>query len=146
MIKFQGSFAVFYSTCFTLAMGSTAIAVVMGAASGSSAKLATAALPLVLLPQMLFVGFFVSPELIPAWLRWIQYICPMTYATRILLIDEFDNCSENPMERLFCDMLLANVNAQPDDLWWYWVILVAQFVAFRVMALIILYYSAQQFY
>lgn len=146
MIAFKGSFLIYYAVCFTLAMGSTAVAVILGAAAGSSAKIATAALPLVLLPQMLFVGYFVSPELIPVWLRWIQYICPMTYATRILLVADFHECSENFLEKIFCETLLENTGADPDELAWYWCILVSQFVVFRLIALTILHKSAQKFY
>lgn len=146
MIAFQGSFMTYYGACFTLAMGSTAIAVILGAASGSSSKIATAALPLVLLPQMLFVGYFVSPELIPVWLRWIQYICPMTYATRILLVADFYECSDDFVEKIFCDTLLENTGADPDDVLLYWFILIGQFVVFRIIALAILHKSAQRFY
>lgn len=145
-IDFRGSFVTYYGACFTLAMGSTAIAVILGAAAGSSTKIATAALPLVLLPQMLFVGFFVSPELIPVWLRWVQYICPMTYATRILLVAEFHECSDNFLEKIFCNTLLENTGADPDEVLWYWCILLGQFVVFRVIALAILQKSAQKFY
>lgn len=146
MIDFKGSFGQFFATCYTLSLGSTAIAVVMGALSGSSPKLANGFLPLVLLPQMLFVGFFVQPELIPSWLRWIQFICPMTYSTRLLLIDEFHECSEDFMESLYCDVLLESVDAVKGDRWWYWLILGAQFVVFRCVALVILQRSAQRFY
>jgi ABC-type multidrug transport system permease subunit len=145
-IDFRGSFINYYGACFTLAMGSTAIAVILGAAAGSSSKIATAALPLVLLPQMLFVGYFVSPELIPVWLRWIQYICPMTYATRILLVSEFQTCEESFLSKIYCQSLLDNTGADPDEVLWYWCILIGQFVVFRVIALAILHKSAQRFY
>lgn len=145
-IDFRGSFMTYFGACFTLAMGSTAIAVILGAAAGSSSKIATAALPLVLLPQMLFVGYFVSPELIPVWLRWVQYICPMTYVTRILLVAEFHECSDDFLEKIYCDTLLANTGADPDEVVMYWCILFGQFVVFRVIALFILHRSAQRFY
>ncbi|GAX22290.1 ATP-binding cassette, subfamily G (WHITE), member 2 [Fistulifera solaris] len=145
-IDFRGSFINYYGACFTLAMGSTAIAVILGAAAGSSSKIATAALPLVLLPQMLFVGYFVSPELIPVWLRWIQYICPMTYATRILLVSEFETCEESFLSKIYCQSLLDNTGADPDEVLWYWCILIGQFVVFRLIALAILHKSAQRFY
>jgi hypothetical protein len=146
MIDFQGSFETFYAACFTLAMGSTAVAVVMGALSGSSSKIASAALPIVLLPQMLFIGYFVTPDLIPSYLRWIQYLCPMTYSTRILLLDEFFDCSDDVFERLYCNAVLRNVEVEADDRWWYWLILIAQFFVFRLMALAILHRSARKFY
>ncbi|KAG7365609.1 ABC-2 type transporter [Nitzschia inconspicua] len=37
--------------------------------------------------------FFVAPKLIPVWLRWAQYLCTLTYAVRIALVEEFgDGC------------------------------------------------------
>ena len=144
LIGFKGNFVVYFGTCYTLAMGSTAIAVVMGAAAGSNSKLATSLLSLVLMPQMLFIGYYVVPELIPVWLRWLNYLSPMTYSTRILLIDEFYQCSDNPFQSLSCELLLLGVNADRDEVWWYWLILVGQFVLFRVSALAILHHSANQ--
>lgn len=146
MISFDGSFWIFFGTCFALAMSSTAVAVAFGALAASNAPIATTLLPFVLLPQMLFIGFIITPDLIPAWLRWINYLCPMTYATRILVLDEFHRCSENPFEKLACDMLLWSINAEDDELWWYWLILVGQFFFFRLVALAILHRSAKFFY
>lgn len=146
MIDFQGSFLIFCVTCITLAMGSTAIAVLLGALAGSSAKISAGLLPVALLPQMMFIGYFVAPSFIPSWLRWIQYICPMTYSTRILLVEEFHDCSENPFELLFCDAVLKSVGADPDEIWWYYLILAAQFVVFRLLGLAVLQRSARKFY
>lgn len=68
MVGFQQSFGNFYGVIYVLAMTSTAMAVALGCAV-EDPKLATEALPILYVPQMLFAGFFVTPELIPAWLR-----------------------------------------------------------------------------
>jgi ABC-type multidrug transport system permease subunit len=146
MIDFKGSFAIYCAACYALAMASTALAVVMGTLAGSSVHLATMLLPLVLMPQMLFIGYFVVPDLIPVWLRWLQYLCPMTYATRIILVEEFYRCSDDPFQNLGCELLLLVVEADPDDVWWYWLMLASQFVLFRLLALVILRHSANKFY
>jgi ABC-type multidrug transport system permease subunit len=59
-------------------------------------------LPLLLVPQILFSGFFVPPDLIPVWLRWLQYIFPLTYAVKLVMVAEFDNAC-NGLEPNYCD-------------------------------------------
>ena len=146
MINFKGSIFLFYGAYFALSMGTVAIALGLGAACGASVELANSMQLITVQPQFLFVGYFVAPELIPVWLRWVHYLCPITYATRILLVDEFNNCSDNPFKNLGCELMLLNLNANPDDVWWYWLILIAQFVLFCLVALIVVYFKAQKFY
>jgi len=95
-----------------LAMASTALAVTLGCAV-EDPKLAQELLPLLFIPQMLFAGFFVAPDLIPAWLRWAQYLCSLTYGTRIGLVAEFGDC-----ETAECIGLLDSTWADPDDTWY----------------------------
>ena len=73
MIGFQAQFFLFYPIAYSLAMTSTALAVMLGC-SVEDPKLAQEMLPILFVPQMLFAGFFVRPELIPTWLRWAQYL------------------------------------------------------------------------
>ena len=44
------------------------------------------------MPQLLFSGFFVSTSSIPIYLRWLQWIMPLTYALRLVLNEEFEFC------------------------------------------------------
>jgi hypothetical protein len=46
----------------------------------------------------------------------------------------------------YCDRILANTQAYPEDVWWYWLIMVAQFVFFRLFALFLLQKKASKFY
>jgi hypothetical protein len=87
-------------------------------------------LPILFVPQMLFAGFFVAPELIPVWLRWARYLCSLTYAVRIALVAEFgDGCPEMyPNGTVVedgegqavdpCYNLLDSVDANSDETWW----------------------------
>ncbi|KAI8621733.1 P-loop containing nucleoside triphosphate hydrolase protein [Chytriomyces sp. MP71] len=50
------------------------------ACSFPNLEVALLAVPLILMPMMLFSGFFVNTAQIPAWLRWIKYLSPMKYA------------------------------------------------------------------
>lgn len=121
-------------------MASTALAVTLGCAV-EDPKLAQELLPLLFIPQMLFAGFFVAPDLIPSWLRWAQYLCSLTYATRIGLVAEFGDCRTEA-----CIGLLDSTWANPDDTWWYWLVLCMLFFVFRVIALIFLRLQATKFY
>mmetsp|Transcript_49342 Transcript_49342/g.119671 ORF Transcript_49342/g.119671 Transcript_49342/m.119671 type:complete len:308 (+) Transcript_49342:1733-2656(+) len=121
LINFQSGFAIFWANCYALAMSSTALAVLLGC-SVEDPKLGQEMLPLLFVPQMLFAGFFVAPELIPVWLRWAQYLCSLTYSVRIGLVEEFfdrgdcliTSTNENP-----CNTLVTNIGADADDTWWY---------------------------
>ena len=68
MIGFKSSFGILFANCYMLAMASTAMAVMLGC-SVEDPKLGQELLPLLFVPQMLFAGFFVAPDLIPVWLR-----------------------------------------------------------------------------
>jgi len=148
LIAFEGSFGIFYATAYTLAMGSTALGVTVGCAV-ENPHIATEFLPVLFVPQMLLAGFFVTPDLIPVWLRWARYIYPLAYAVRILLVGEFETCvneQEEENSAPVCNKLLSKVEAYSDDTWWYWIVLVALFAFFRLLALNILRTKATKFY
>lgn len=147
MIDFQASFGMFFVAVYSLAMASTALAVLLGCSVGDP-KLGQELLPLLFVPQMLFAGFFVAPDLIPFWLRWPQYLCTLTYSLRIIMVAEFDNCGADSLNleaSMACGQLLENVGADPDDTWWYWIVLIGLFVVFRLMGLVILKKKATRF-
>jgi ABC-type multidrug transport system permease subunit len=108
-------------------------------------KLATEMAPLLFVPQILFAGFFVSPGLIPFWLEWAKYLCSLTYALRILLVAEFDRSVEDCGDSTKCADLLERLNANPDETWWNWLVLVLLFIVFRVAAVTILRAKANKF-
>ena len=70
LIGFQASFIKFQAITYTLAMASTAVAVLLGC-SVEDAKMGQELLPLLFVPQMLFAGFFVATTLLPTWLRYV---------------------------------------------------------------------------
>ena len=47
--------------------------------------------PMVILPFMMFSGFFLNPESAPTWLMWIEFLSPMKYAFSALAQNEFTN-------------------------------------------------------
>jgi ABC-type multidrug transport system permease subunit len=138
LIGVQAGFGIFFLTVYVLAMASTASAVFLGCAV-EDPKLGQEMLPILFVPQMLFAGFFVTPDLIPVWLRWARYLCALTYAVRIVLVEEFP-------EGTGADDLLESVDADRDGTWWNWLVLLGLFVGFRVMALVVLRQKATKFF
>ena len=144
MIGFQLGFGWHYLIAFVLAMSSNALAVLIGSLVANPA-MAVEFLPVCFIPQLLFAGFFVRPELIPVWLRWLMYVFPLTYAVRLHMNQEFGDCAPG-MARQNCEALLSNSLVDPDDVWWYWIALVSLFVVLRLGALVALRNKASKFY
>jgi ABC-type multidrug transport system ATPase subunit len=146
LIGFTASFFLYTAVIYALAMASTAVAVLLGC-SVSDAKVAQELLPLLFVPQMLFAGFFVAIDLLPSWMQWVQYICSLTYGVRLGLLGEFEECANgDDKAAMNCDMVLENVNADPDGKWWYWTVLAALFVGLRLSAMWILKKKATEFF
>lgn len=144
MIGFQMQYYWHLLITYVLAMSSNALAVLVGSAT-EDPSLAVEFLPMVFIPQLLFAGFFVNPDLIPAWLRWLQYVFPLTYAVRLHLEKEFADCGSERAQ-MNCDTLLMNVGVNSDDVWWYWLVLILLFVFLRLAALVALRRKASKFY
>eukprot|EP00977_Amphora_coffeiformis_P020224 scaffold8008_cov153-Amphora_coffeaeformis.AAC.1 len=145
-VGFGGSFGTYYAVLYATAMASTALGVLLGS-SAEDPHTAMEMLPGIILPQILFAGFFVPPELIPDWLAWVRYICPLTYAVRIALENEFGHgrCDNDPDPNR-CEQILENVGVDADETWWYWTVLIGMFFVFRFLALMNLQRKAHKFY
>jgi hypothetical protein len=57
-------------------------------------------MPVLIVPQLLFSGFFISIDLIPQFLRWAQYLCSFTYAIRLASYYEFGDCETEACQQL----------------------------------------------
>jgi len=135
LIDIQMPFFYLYSIVTTLAMGSTALAALLGCAV-EDPKMATEFLPMLFVPQLLLSGFFVSPALIPALLSWAPYLCSLSYAIRLALMKEFGDCAKAGVSS--CERVINDLKINEGDEWWYWLILVMLFVVFRLSALYLL--------
>jgi ABC-type multidrug transport system permease subunit len=143
MVGFSQPYGSFWSGLYLMACASTALGVLAGSAV-QNPSVAIEMLPAIFMPQILFSGFFVPPELIPNWLAWIRYICPLTYGVGIVLAAEFGHgrCdSVSPPN--YCEAVLDNVQSNPDDTWWYYLVLLGLFVFLRLAALIVLKRKAE---
>jgi hypothetical protein len=88
--------------------------------------------PIVLVPQILFAGFFVKMSQIPVWLRWVQYLCSLKFALNLLYIIELDNC---PAElKSMCDKAKSDNDIADGDWLIYVAVLLGLFLLFRGLA------------
>ena len=143
LFGFQSNFFFFYINTYALAMVSTALAVMLGC-TVEDPKLATEMMRIVFVPQLLFAGFFVSPSLIPSWLRWLRYVFSLTYVMRLGVLEEFSDC-HGQKASIACDALIDAVDAESDESWSYWIILAVLFIFFRLSALFFLQRKATKF-
>lgn len=78
---------------------------------------------------------------------WARYLCTLTYAVRIALVEEFGGgCPTPDGSSDPCLNLLENIEADPDETWWNWLVLVALFATFRLLALVVLQRKATKFF
>ena len=98
----------------------------MGAACASTALLvaslaanpdvAIQMAPVILVPQIMFAGFFIKSTQIPIWLRWAQYLCSLKFAMNLFTLTEFGENTVETWEETYDgseDKILQNENC-PD--------------------------------
>jgi ABC-type multidrug transport system ATPase subunit/ABC-type multidrug transport system permease subunit len=136
MIGYQQTFFQFFVVTYALSMTSTAVSVLLGSMF-SDVKLASSMFPLVVVPQFYFSGVFIAINLIPPWVRWSQYLCSLTYASHLSFVYEFGHCDPG-MATTNCEAILRQNGVDQANTWWYWVALMSLFVAFRVVAMLLL--------
>lgn len=132
LMGFQMNFFPFLALNFMLAIASTSIGMFIGSCVEDPA-VALEMIPALIVPQLLFSGFFIQVNLIPEFLRWAQYLCSLTYAVRLATLYEFGDC-----ETASCQDLLENNGVYQLDSYWYWIILLAIAGVFRITSMVIL--------
>jgi len=133
MIQFRASYLSLMFTGFILGSAASSVAVLLGCAV-ADIKTATEMLPLVFVPQLLFAGFFIRTDQIPAVIRWAEYLCSLKYAMNLMILIEFDSevCDDSDENLEKCSDLLEANGADEDSFWTYALILIGLFLAFRV--------------
>ena len=84
----NGNFAVYWIVLVTVAICAESIALSMSCLTTSTVS-AIQTLPIALFPQIVFSGLIVSIKAMPDWISWIQYVCFVPYAMKLLCINEF---------------------------------------------------------
>ena len=132
MMGFKMNFVLFLLVNFILALASTSIGIFVGS-SVKDPKVAAELMPALIVPQLLFSGLFISATLIPSFLRWAQYLCSLTYAVRLVLNYEFEDC-----ETQACGVLLESNSVNELPSYVYWIILILIMTICRLTAMLVL--------
>jgi len=130
MIGFSGSYLLFLLGTFLIGLASASLAI-MFTTRVSQIKTAMELAPLVFVPQIFFSGVFVRMEVIPAVLRWIQYIVPLKYGVNIIYLGELNQ----PEFSAWNAETFAENSVDTNGLWWYILVLVGLILLFRLVGL-----------
>jgi len=140
-VGFQMGFFRLFILMFSLAMSSTAIAIMIGSII-DEVRMAQQFLQILLIPQVLLCGYFIPSYYVPVWLRWAEWICSLTYGVQIAMIYEYEqNCDTD-----VCKGLIESRHLSSSQVWWNWVALFLLFLFFRLTALFCLQRKAKKFY
>jgi len=145
MVGFDAKYGIFWSGLYVMAMTSTALGVFVGC-SVTNATTAVEFLPAIIVPQILFSGFVTPPSLVPTWLSWIRFLCPLTYGVKILVAAEYGHGRCNGLVPDNCQQIMDNTQVNPNDTWWYFLVLLCLFLFIRIFALVNLKRKAAHFY
>lgn len=87
----------YFLICLITILLSASIAAMAAMISSTlnSVQAATSLLPVLLVPQMLFSGYFVRITQMPEIVRWARWLCALRYATSAAAIAEFGECNNN---------------------------------------------------
>ncbi|RNA03564.1 white-like isoform X2, partial [Brachionus plicatilis] len=120
---------------------------ISAAAPSVNAALALSA-PL-LVPLMIFSGFFLNNETVPSYFIWIKYLSWLNYANEILIVNQWDgvkdiNCPANST-RCFRtgDDVIDALGMKKDNFFLDFILLGCIILAFRVLACSILSLKAR---
>lgn len=140
LIGLHGNFGFMILAAWTIALSGASVALVIGSLVAEINKAMELA-PLVLVPQILFAGFFIRTEQIPTPLDLAQYLCFLKYGLNLFLIVEFGNT--DLYDRTDAQELLDK-NSVDRDLWYVYVLVLAGiFVGFRILAAIALSFKGK---
>ena len=145
MVGFSLPYWQLWTAVYLMALTSNGLGVMVGSIA-ETASTAMELLPAVFMPQILFSGFFVPPEIMPDWLAWLTWIMPLTYGVKIIMAGEFGNGRCGDSIPNYCEQTLSNANVNTDDVWWYYLVLLLLFLFFRLAALFTLKRKASKFY
>ena len=149
MLDLQGNYIAFVGAGFGLAMVSNSLAMILGSAL-TDVKDVSEFSSLLFVPQILFGGSFIRLNQIPVFLRWAQYLCGLSYGTKLVYFVEFNgsikSCNTSEDARTNCYNLVHS-NGQEPKQWWIDVLcLLGLFLIGRVLSGLILQAKAKSFY
>lgn len=116
----------------------------------SDKQLAVTLTPVLIIPFMLFAGFFVNQNNIPIWLIEFQYLSIFKYGYQALMLNEFEYFKHDPNYKCRDETPPTCVNpldtfASPENLQVSCIALVALFVGFYLLSLLVMKLLSKKF-
>lgn len=82
------NFFTFFLVLFVLALTGNSVGLLAGCAFPEQ-KATPGIMPMILMPLMLFSGFFSNRSKYPVYIGWLEYISPLKYSFEALVTNEF---------------------------------------------------------
>lgn len=143
LVDLQGNWIFLVLSAWLLTLCASSCALLIGCLV-PDIKNAMELAPLILVPQILFAGFFIPIDSIPVPLKYAQYLCFLKYGLNLILLIEFDidrvendlnNATIFPSINASYVAVLDDNRVDKDDWWIYLLVLLGMLVAFRLIAL-----------
>jgi ABC-type multidrug transport system permease subunit len=134
-IEFQGSFILLVFILCAIAIASGALGILLGCLVRDP-KHAVEMAPLLFVPQLLFVGFYIRTSMIPVYIRWFQYLCPLKYGVNLAFLNEYVPTEGRARDNWA--MMLDENDIHPSDWWIYVLILLSIYCGSKILSSIIL--------
>jgi len=125
-------YLLFWLYVWLQANAAASMAVWLGCCTSSPAAAIQLA-PVIFVPQVLFSGLFLQIKDVPWYLRWVQYVCTLKYGINLVCIVEFGGD-----DRAGGELVLEAQDIREDMRLSYTLLLVGLFLAYRLMALVVL--------
>lgn len=93
-------FFIFYFIFFLVSFAGNSLGLLIGCMV-SDVKLVTVLMPIVILPFILFSGFYKNRNDLPVWLFWIEYISPLKYSFISFCRNELNQYSNDQLPLTF---------------------------------------------
>jgi len=131
-----------------IAAGSTALLV---GCLASNPEVAQQSAPPIFVLQLMFAGVFLPVSQIPEALRWLQYLASLKYAINLNILNEFGEATQEAnnwtdVQRLQADAFITSNDIEPDQWWFYLMMLLILFACFRGLAIMALAWRARSFF
>jgi len=155
-------FFMFWLTILSVSLASGSLGLMLGCLL-PNAEVAVTLAPVIIIPFMIFGGFFINISNIPVWLRWIQYLSLFKWSFQAFATNEFHDtvytCGPGDLvtgvapdgtEYSLCPLTNGNQvlsemgYSYPDDYWIGVGVTLGLFVAFRTIAFLALVYQTKK--
>lgn len=134
-IRFQGPYILIVLILWAVAITSGALGIFLGCVV-KDPKQAVEFAPLIFVPQLLFVGFYIRTSLIPVYIRWIQYLCPLKYGVNLAFLVEYGPTTG--LARANWSRMLDENSIHLSDWWIYVLVLLSIYCGCKIISTMLL--------